>query len=236
MWSGPRNISTAMMRSFGNRADCAVVDEPLYGPYLALTGKDHPGADEVIAAQGGDWRAVVNSLGGPIPAGRSLYYQKHMTHHMLPQIDLEWLHGLTHCFLIRDPAEVLASYSVRRSDFDASDLGFEQQLRLFQHVCNTSGRIPVVIDGNHVLADPERALRRLCGALAIDFDPAMLHWQAGPRASDGVWGKYWYDRVWDSTGFTPRRSKSAVLNEAQRELAEQCRPAYETLYRHRLKL
>lgn len=235
MWSGPRNISTAMMRAFENRPDCAVWDEPLYGPYLYDTGKDHPGAKEVIAAQGSDRRGIIAAMLGPAPGGAPIFYQKHMTHHVLPGVTLDWLDGFANCFLIRDPVEAAASYALRRARFDASDLGVHQQLRLFRRVCERNGAIPPVIEGRDVLADPRRALTALCVKLGIDFDEAMLHWPSGARSSDGVWGKYWYDGVWASTGFKPYTPKPLALDAAARRVADECRPCYEELRRHRLR-
>ncbi len=235
MWSGPRNISTAMMRAFENRADCVVSDEPLYGPYLSNTAKPHPGADEVVAAQGGDWRAVVERITGAVPGGRRVWYQKHMTHHILPGMTMEWIDGLVNCFLIRDPAEVLASYSVRRDAFDAFDLGFPQQLKLFEHVRGRTGAVPVVLDSRDVLENPRGLLSALCDAVGIGFDENMLSWPAGRRDSDGVWGKYWYDAVWASTGFAPYRPKTIALDDAAQRVVDACRPCYETLYAYRLR-
>lgn len=235
MWSGPRNISTAMMRSFENRPDCVVSDEPLYGPYLHTTGKPHPGAAEVIADQGIDWRESVKFITGPVPGGRAIWYQKHMTHHILPGMALDWIDGLANCFLIREPAEVLSSYRVRRDGFDAMDLGFPQQLELFEHVRERTGTVPPVIDSRDVLRDPRGVLTALCDAVGIDFDERMLAWPAGPRDSDGVWGKYWYDAVWASTGFAPYKSKPVDLDGNALAIVEQCRPCYDTLFPLRLR-
>ncbi len=235
MWSGPRNISTAMMRSFENRADCEVTDEPLYGPYLAATGKSHPGAAEVVRTQGSDWRPIVSRLRGKPPGGRRLWYQKHMTHHILPGMPLDWIDDLDNCFLIRDPAEVLASYRVRRSEFDARDLGFPQQLELFRHVSAVTGATPPVLDSADVLRNPEGMLRALCGTLGIEFDAAMLSWPAGPRDSDGVWARYWYDAVWASTGFAPWRAREVALQTTDRALVEECRDCYAALHVRRLR-
>ncbi len=235
MWSGPRNISTAMMRSFENRADCVVCDEPLYGPYLHATGKPHPGAAEVIAEQGTDWRTSVEFITGPVPGGGTLWYQKHMTHHILPGMTLDWIDGLANCFLIREPAEVLSSYRVRRDGFDALDLGFRQQLELFEHVRDRTGAVPPVIDSRDVLLDPRGMLTALCDAVGIGFDDRMLAWPSGERDSDGVWGKYWYDAVWASTGFAPYRPKAIELDDDARAIVEQCRPCYDTLFPHRLR-
>jgi Sulfotransferase domain len=232
MWSGPRTVSTALMRSFEHRADTIVVDEPLYGYYLARSGIDHPGRDEVIASMPGDWRAVLGALtAGPLPAGCSVYYQKHMTHHLLPEIDRGMLAGLAHAFLIRDPRRLLASYARVRSQPVLADLGLEQQAGIFRAFGGP------VIDSADILRDPQAALEALCDALGIGFDPAMLSWPAGPRPTDGVWAKYWYDSVWQSTGFGPyRETGSADLPPALAPLAADCMPYYEELAAHRIRL
>jgi hypothetical protein len=231
MWSGPRTVSTALMRSFENRADTVVVDEPLYGYYLARTGIEHPGADEIIGSLPGDWREVLAGLtGGALPAGVSVYYQKHMTHHLLPEIDRGALAGLTHAFLIRDPRRLLASYARVRSQPTLADLGLEQQVEIFRAFGGP------VIDSADILRGPRAALEALCDALGIRFDPAMLSWPAGPRPSDGVWAKYWYDSVWRSTGFGPgRESADAGLPPELEPLAALCQPYYDELAAHRLR-
>lgn len=231
MWSGPRTVSTALMRSFGNRADTVVVDEPLYGYYLAQTGIDHPGRDEIIASMPGGWRAVLTALTtAPLPAGVSVSYQKHMTHHLLPEIDRAWLAGLTHAFLIRDPRRLLASYARVRSAPVLADLGLEQQAEIFAAFGGP------VIDSADILRQPAAALTALCDALGIGFDPAMLSWPAGSRPTDGVWAKYWYDSVWRSTGFGPYREQERIELPPELEpLAAQCEPYYQELARHRLR-
>jgi hypothetical protein len=231
MWSGPRTVSTALMRSWENRADTVVVDEPLYGYYLARTGIDHPGQDEVIASMSGDWREVLSALTvGSLPAGVSVYYQKHMTHHLLPEIDRSALAGLRHAFLIRDPRQLLASYARVRSQPVLADLGLEQQAEIFA----TFGG--PVIDSADVLRDPQAALEALCDALGVGFDPAMLSWPAGPRPTDGIWAKYWYDSVWRSTGFGPYRPPAGDQLPAELEpLAAACQPYYDELSAHRLR-
>ena len=146
MWSGPRNISTALMRAFGNRSDSVVIDEPFYAYYLKATGKKHPGADEVIATGETDWRKVVARLTGPVPSGKGIFFQKQMAHHLLPEVDREWLSGVTNCFLIRDPRDVIASYIKKQEDPTLNDLGFVQQIEIFQWVCSRTGTAPPVID------------------------------------------------------------------------------------------
>jgi hypothetical protein len=235
MWSGPRNISTAMMRAFENRADCVVADEPLYGAWLKRTGEAHPMADQVIAAMDCDWRSVVTTLTGPVPGGAPIWYQKHMTHHLLDEmIDPDWLSKLTHVFLIRDPAAVVASYLAKRGTVTAEDIGVPQQSKLFDRIRGLTGRAPPVIDSGAFLQDPEGHLRALCRVLAIPFDPSMLRWPAGPRDSDGVWAPHWYQAVRASTGFGSSRDEAPNLSGKALGVAESCREAYRSLFDQRL--
>jgi hypothetical protein len=227
MWSGPRNISTAMMRSFGTRADTIVVDEPLYAHYLAATGLDHPGRADVLASQATDWRTVAAMLTGPLPDGVAVFYQKHMTHHLLPDVGRGWLTALSHAFLIRDPAYVVASYAkVREPTLD--DLGYPQQIEIFQRYGGP------VVDVADILRDPAGVLSRLCEALGIGWDPAMLHWRAGPRDTDGVWAPHWYGGVEKSTGFASSESVPAVVPDRLRSLVDAAMPFYEKLAVQRL--
>jgi len=235
MWSGPRNISTAMMRSFENRGDCAVVDEPFYAHYLAHTGFDHPGREEVIAAGEPDWRKVAARLVGPVPQAKAIWYQKHMTHHLLPHIGREWLRGLTHVFLIRDPREVLASYIRSRPHVTAEDIGVLQQLDIFEYVSQLCGRAPPVIDAGEFLKAPEPQLRALCAQLDIPFSPRMLSWPAGPRASDGVWAPYWYEAVLRSTGFETYRAHARQVPAEHQGIIDAVMPSFEALFARRLR-
>ena len=236
MWSGPRNISTAMMRSFGARADCAVTDEPFYGAYLVATGLTHPMREEVIASQPTDWRKVADRLVGPPPEGKPIWYQKHMTHHMLPQFGREWSNPLVNAFLIRAPAAVLASYSHKRDDFTLEEIGLPAQAELFDRAADRLGRSPPVIESQDVLSDPRGTLTALCEACGVPFDGAMLSWAPGRRASDGVWAPAWYDAVERSTGFAAPRCELGVddLPDALKPVAEAAQPIYERLARHKL--
>jgi hypothetical protein len=229
MWSGPRNISTAMMRSFGARPDTVVVDEPLYAHYLAVTGIDHPGRDEILASQPTRWQDVAEQLTGPLPGDPAVHYQKHMTHHLLPEIGRDWLGGLTHAFLIRDPAHVVASYAKVRGAPTLEDLGYPQQAEIFRSFGGP------VIDSADVLRDPAGTLTGLCEALGIAFDPAMLTWAPGPRATDGVWAPFWYASVQASTGFAPYRPAPADVPPRLRGLVDAAQPYYDELARHRLQ-
>jgi len=242
MWSGPRNISTAMMRSWGNRPDTVVVDEPFYAFYLKETGTRHPGAEEVIAQGETDWRKVVelcrrnaNPVEDSPGKARTIFYQKQMTHHLLPEISRGWLGDLTNCFLIRDPAEVIASYIKKNPEPELNDLGFVQQVEIFDLVRRQKDSIPPVIDADDVLRDPERLLRLLCDAIGIEFSDAMLSWPPGPRNTDGSWAKYWYAEVERSTGFQPYRERKIELPDHLRGIEQHCRQCYEQLYAVRLR-
>ncbi len=235
MWSGPRNISTAMMRAWGNRADTWVVDEPFYAHYLQTTGAAHPVAAEVIAAGETDWRKVVAALTSEVPHGRRIFYQKQMTHHLLPGIGREWLREVTNCFLIRDPREVMASYLKKNHEPTAEDLGFPQESKLFALVQAETGRTPPVLDARDVLENPEGALRLLCAAVGVDFSERMLSWPPGLRETDGVWAKHWYGEVELTTGFRARpRAEVEIPGHLQAVLAE-CEEIYARLYEHRLR-
>jgi Sulfotransferase domain len=234
MWSGPRNISTAMMRAWENRGDCTVVDEPLYAHYLEHTGLDHPGRDAVIAAGDPDWRRVAAQLTGPVPRGKPIWYQKHMTHHLLAHMGRDWLGELTHAFLIRDPREVVLSYVRSRPNVTAEDIGVLQQLEIFQYVQRRARATPPVIDAAEFLKDPEGQLRALCTGLGVEFTPRMLHWPAGSRPSDGVWAPYWYGTVLRSTGFEPYRERDRRVPPEYGGLIDTVMPAYEALLAHRM--
>jgi hypothetical protein len=235
-WSGPRNISTAMMRSFENRADTAVIDEPFYAAWLVWSGAEHPMRAQVLASQPTDWRRVVHGLLGPVPGGRAVFYQKHMTHHVMPDMDLAWLGVCRNVFLIRAPEEVVASYRERRSEVTLEDIGVAQQAELFDREADRLGKAPPVVDAADVLADPRGALSALCKAVGIAFDPAMLAWPPGPRDTDGVWAPAWYESVWASSGFARPRPpiEASGLDPVLRAVAEAARPIYERLARHRL--
>lgn len=236
MWSGPRNISTALMRAFENRPDCFVSDEPLYGAWLSITGEPHPLAGEIIAAMQCDWRRVVAALTGPIPGKRTIWYQKHMAHHLLPEmIERQWLEKLTHVFLIRDPAAVVASYLNKRGTVSVEEIGIPQQWRLHEFVRDELGQQPLVIDAGEFLRDPEAHLRVLCERLGIAFEASMLAWPPGPRDTDGVWATHWYANVWKSTGFDPPRETAVQLTGSAQEVAEACQPVYLRLRQVRLR-
>ena len=229
VWSGPRTISTALMRSWENRPDTLVIDEPLYAHYLHATGLDHPGRAEVIGAGETDWRNVVATLRGPVPDGTRVFYQKHMAHHLLPGIDRSWVADLTNVLLIRDPREVVASYVRSRAAVTADDLGLPQLIQLYDELAAT-GRPPPVIDARDFLLDPESYLRAMCRRVGLAFTSRMLAWPPGRRDSDGVWGRYWYDAVWRSTGFAEYRARDPQLDGHAATVAEECRPLYERLH------
>lgn len=234
MWSGPRNLSTAMMYSFAARGDCAVWDEPFYAAYLRLTGIDHPMREEIMAAHDAVPARVAAACAGPIPQEQTLFYQKHMTLHMVPGIDRGFMRACENVFLIRHPARVVASYARKREGPTLADIGFVQQSELFDEVAGWSGRAPLVVDSEDIRADPKATLGRLCDRLGIAFAPAMLHWPPGPKPYDGVWAPHWYNAVHASTGFDAPEGALPDLPGTFAHLAERALPYYERLHAHRI--
>jgi sulfotransferase family protein len=235
MWSGPRNLSTAMMRSFGSRSDTFVSDEPFYGCFLQTSGADHPMRDEAIASMDCDWRRVMQSLRGDPPDASPVWYQKHMWHHMVGPVGYDdFAGGFTHAFLIRAPELMIASYLRKREAARFEDFGLDRQAEFFAREADRLGEAPPVVDANDVLADPEGTLNALCARLGIPFDPAMLRWPPGRRPTDGPWAPHWYQAVEASTGFGPPERMPDDLPDDARRLAERCRPYYERLAAHRM--
>jgi hypothetical protein len=235
MWSGPRNISTAMMRAFENRDDTDVSDEPFYAAYLAATGFDHPMRAAVLGSQPNDWRDVAASLAGPAPHGRAIWYQKHMCHHMIEAFGLDWSDGCRNAFLIRAPEQVLASYVRKRSSVTLEEIGVVRQAELFDRVSQHLGKAPPVIDAADVLATPRVTLTALCAALGIAFSDRMLAWPTGRRQSDGVWAPAWYDVVERSTGFAPpAHADVADLPIDLASIARAAQPFFDRMARWRI--
>jgi len=236
MWSGPRNISTAMMRSFSSRADTVVSDEPYYGCFLRESGADHPMRAAIVADMDCDWASVTRTLSGPTPEGRRVWYQKHMTHHMVGPVAPDDLDDFNHAFLIRDPARMVASYAAKREAVTPADLGYATQRAFFDRLCDRRGHPPPVIDAADVLADPARTLAALCGAIGIGWDPAMLAWPAGRHPRDGIWAAHWYERVEASTGFAREEAGRPLpaLPPALQATSDACRADYEAMAAFRL--
>lgn len=229
MWSGPRNLSTAMMYSFAARGDCAVWDEPFYAAYLAATGIDHPMKDRVIAAGLTDPAKVARACTGSASDGKSVYYQKHMTVHMIPSFDVGFMDSLTNVFLIRHPARVVASYAKKRESPTLADIGFVRQAELFDRVADRLGHAPMVTDSANILANPKESLTKLCDALGLAFTDRMLHWPSGPKPYDGVWAPHWYNAVHRSTGFDSAEGPLPVLAGDYARLADQALAFYDRL-------
>lgn len=225
MWSGPRNLSTAMMYAFGNRADCAVWDEPFYAAYLAATGLDHPMRAEILAAHETDPSRVAARCVGTIPAEKPHFYMKHMPHHMLPDFPLDWAMDCVNIHLIRHPARVIASYGVKHDQMGMDDIGFAAQTALHNRIGG------LVIDSADIRADPRGMLEKLCAEIGLPFDPAMLAWRAGTRSFDGVWARHWYNAVHESTGFAGAEEPLPELTGDARQLVDQAMPHYERLQR-----
>ena len=233
LWSGPRNLSTAMMRSFGARADTHVSDEPFYAAYLAASGARHPMRDAVLAAHETDPEAVARACAGAAPDGAPLSYQKQMVHHLLDGFPRGWMAACRHAFLIRDPARVIASYAAKaEAPVTLADVGYAQQAALWDEVASLTGEVPVVVDADRLLANPEEQLRRLCGGLDVPFDPAMLSWAPGPRPTDGAWAPHWYASIEAASGFGPPPGPPPPLPAGLREVEAAARPLYGRLARY----
>ncbi len=233
MWSGPRNLSTAMMYSFAARADCAVVDEPFYAAYLDRTGIDHPMRAETMASQSLDVDSIAAGLIGTNPAQKRHYYQKHMTQHMVQGIPRDWMAGVTNVFLIRHPARVVASFANKYLDVAEADIGFRQQLEIYDHILSL-GQQPVVIDSNDIRENPEVALKKLCQSIGIEWDASMLSWKKGGHSADGVWAAHWYDAVHNSDGFSSAEGPLPKLKGRLADLVESVLPAYQKLAARKL--
>lgn len=233
MWSGPRNLSTAMMYSFGAREDFAVVDEPFYAAYLKETGLKHPLRDEILASQPSKPQDVIETLMGSIPFNRAHFYQKHMTQHMVGAVPRAWMKSVSNVFLIRHPCRVLASFDAKYEKPSLLDIGFIQQLELFEMV-RATGQTPVVIDSSDIRGNPEAKLRDLCDALNISWDYKMLNWPSGGHPSDGVWASHWYASVHASTGFAGKDGPLPRLSERLQIIADEAISAYDMLRQHKL--
>ena len=228
MWSGPRNLSTAMMYSFGARPDCAVMDEPFYAAYLAATGLDHPMRDAIIASQPTDPAMVADLCSRPDPQGAPHLYMKHMAHHMLDGFPLDWTQDCMNVHLIRHPARVVASYGAKRDSVTDADIGFAAQHALFDRIGG------LVIDSADIRADPAGKLRTLCAAIGLPFDPAMLHWPAGGHPADGVWAAHWYGAVHASTGFAGPEGPLPDLSGPSADRVVHAMPHFNALAAHAL--
>lgn len=237
MWSGPRNISTALMRSWGARRDTVVWDEPLYAHYLSTTqDRRHPGYDETLARHESDWRVVVETLMRPLPRDKSIQYQKQMAHHLLPGVGREWIDGIVNCLLIREPAAVLVSFAEFVPDPRPEDIGLPQQIELLDRTLERTGQPPPVIDSADVLVDPASMLSRLCERIGAPYTDEMLSWPPGLRESDGAWAPYWYEKVAHTTGFGPPRDEKAEVPAPLRGVWEDCLPLYDRLAAVRITL
>ncbi|UWQ41376.1 HAD family hydrolase [Leisingera aquaemixtae] len=228
MWSGPRNLSTAMMYAFGNRGDCAVVDEPFYAAYLAMTGLDHPMRSEILDSQPQVPEAVAKVLLGPVPGAKPYYYQKHMTQHMIPGVPRDWMREAVNVFLIRHPARVIASYAAKRENPTLEDIGFRQQAELFDLV-RSWGQTPVVVDSHDIRENPAAKLEQLCDAIGIPYSPKMLSWPKGGHKDDGVWAEHWYGAVWSSTGFAGAEGPLPDVPDALQPVLQAAMPYYEQM-------
>lgn len=234
MWSGPRNLSTAMMYAFGARADCAIWDEPFYAPFLKHSSHVHPMQDEIFAREETDPHKVAARCIGPIPDNKPVFYQKHMPHHMLEYFPLDWLSEVRNVFLIRHPARVITSYSKKNGDPSLYDIGIEAQAILFSRIVKQFQTYPIVIDSSDIRQNPPVMLEKLCNAIDIPWDPAMLSWPEGGHPSDGAWAQHWYPEVWKSQGFAPAEPALPTLPVHLQPVLDAALPYYQRLAEHKI--
>ena len=231
-WSGPRNVSTALMRSFSQRSDTKVFDEPLYGYYLKSTGAPHPARDELIEVLETDPKVIVEEtiLG---PHDSEVVFFKQMVHHLLDDLDLAFLDDCVNVLLVRDPAEVIASLVHQLPQPTVRDVGLERQVELF-HDLRSRGEEPLVLDARLLLMDPPGVLGELCELLGIGWDPSMLSWEPGPHPDDGAWAPHWYESLYRSTGFAPYKPSEKRVPDRCLVLLDQCRVHYDELKHYAL--
>ena len=234
MWSGPRNISTALMRSWESRSDTFVIDEPFYAHYLSVTNVDHPGRDEIVQSGETDQSVVSKGLISDIDDSCSIYFQKHMTHHMIPSVGRDWMKDVVNCFLIRNPKDMILSYTKVNSNLSMHLLGLEEQYELFEYVTKINGRVPPVVDSKDILIDPRKTLSLLCEKVGVIFSEEMLSWSKGVRDTDGIWAKYWYDNVINSTGFNIYRQKDDDVPSKYLGLYDECIKIYDELAKYKI--
>lgn len=230
MWSGPRNLSTALMRSFENRKDTLVWDEPLYAYFLNETKKKHPLYKKIISSYETDIIKLINNISSK-NIDEKIHYQKHMTHHILDKTPLEWLKNGFNCFLIRDPKDVILSYIKKNQLNDSNDLGFPMQIKLF-NIVKSYGENPIVINANDLSSNPERVLKKLCEKIKISFNKDMLNWPKGKRDTDGLWGDVWYNNVNSSCSFEKFTKDNSKIPEIHKNIFSDCKKIYNELNKH----
>lgn len=232
MWSGPRNVSTAMMYSFAQRGDTVVVDEPLYAHYLRVTGADHPGRETVLRSMDADGAAVMERLADEPAGGRTLFV-KQMAHHWV-DLDPLLLRPFRHFLLIRDPEEMLASLAEILDEISLRDTGLAEQVRLLEHLVS-AGETPFCVDARDLLSDPQIVLAAVCRRLGLEYQEGMTRWEPGPRPEDGVWARWWYANVHASTGFRPWRPSRKTVPRGYRDLLATCSELYQRLLEYRIR-
>jgi len=235
MWSGPRNISTALMRSFENREDTHVWDEPFYSYYLNKTKKNHPLRNEIINKYPYDEKEIIKLISLPPPNNKRIYYQKHMTHHILKETSINWICSGVNCFLIRNPAEVINSYIQKNNLYDSADIGFPNQLKIFEKVKSLNKEL-VIINAKDLLEFPKKIIKKLCFKLNIPFEEKMLNWPKGSRETDGIWSSIWYEKVINSTCFETYKKKNINLPKKFHKIYEECLSAYNIMNSYKISI
>jgi len=236
MWSGPRNVSTALMRSFENRSDCFVSDEPFYSYFLYKTGLKHPLSDKIIKSGLIDYNKIIKYITGHTPFSKNIWYQKHMAHHILEGVNMDWIKNMANCLLIRHPSDVILSYSKKNEIDNIQQLGYLQQIKIYKMLTEETGVSPIIIDAQDLLKEPRKMLIEICKNLKIKFNDKMLSWPPGGRKTDGIWGKHWYKQVEVSTGFKPYLKTDRTIPLRYQNLNNECMKYYDFLFQNRIIL
>ena len=236
MWSGPRNVSTALMRSFENRSDCFVSDEPFYSYFLYKTGLKHPLSDKIIKSGLIDYNKIIKYITGHTPFSKNIWYQKHMAHHILEGVNMDWIKNMANCLLIRHPSDVILSYSKKNEIDNIQQLGYLQQIKIYKMLTKETGVSPIIIDAQDLLKEPRKMLIEICKNLKIKFNDKMLSWPPGGRKTDGIWGKHWYKQVEVSTGFNPYLKTDRTIPLRYQNLNNECMKYYDFLHQNRIIL
>ena len=232
-WSGPRNISTALMRSWSSRKDTFVTDEPFYAYYLKETKLKHPMHREIITKYSSNYNEIIKYLTNKIPDNRKIWYQKHMAHHLLDLNNIEWINNFKNCILLRHPKEVISSFSKKSKLSSVEELGYPQQYEIIRFL-KKNNKSYTIIDSSELLKNPEKVLAAWCKKNNIKFDISMLKWEKGNHNNDGIWWESWYDNVIKTTGFQKYEKKDISIENKYDSIYNESMKYYNYLIEEKL--
>ena len=227
-WSGPRNISTALMRSWSSRSDTKVIDEPFYAYYLKETGLKHPLADKIIQSYPASFNEILENISSKALDQKPIFYQKHMAHHLVNIKNFNFVDRFENCILIRNPKRVIASYTLKNNLINAKELGYHQQNEIISYLIQQKRKV-IVIDAQSLLQDPKKILKKWCDKINLSFDVKMLKWKKGIYSTDGLWANYWYNSVANTTSFDKKISQNPIIDKKYIEIYDECMFLYDKM-------